>query len=1261
MEGTSTPGYELTLLIVSDMFTINICVVRSDFLWLSRDVPLEKCQVILVLILVYLSGEYIGTKSTCGKAPIYVGPVPKMSVNKNYKKSPSIVQTSTPLRTSEKDPLDVSGFMDQTVSPIVLKSVDEEQLVNIDEENHSNPPENGLQVEDQNRNVLNIKDIGNTTSDLSDKSVLDQSKLLLTPTSVVENGTIESSCLDEDNNPHDESEIIGVNGMKTIPTDSKSIDADDEETLVHSNATIDRDETLVDSKSVSDKDATQVIDKTTTDNENTRNFDTSTLDPDKTECFQTTTSDPDRTLSNPSGSPTAASVANKVNGLKADMGESEISDMGKNLNVEKLPESEIVEPSAPIHHDNRSKESEIIDGEECVEPPAPIPDDDRSEDSEIIDGEEVDNSEVKTSKQTIDKSMSTSYDNVIPDTEQFTKKKRLGTTRRVSVLTQKKVQNNDEKSSESESEEEHYYDYTVWKLGCPKCDDTFHSHSYYKQHLFKSHRITDVDRYPPVVLDKIYEKHHDPLWKYKYEGEHKCDDCEKAFMDFGNFLKHKPHCRKRTASDEEEAARSLYGLVYQHKMKGIPHVSPPRGRPKKRRSGMRTRSDSRSPVPSLKRSKIFDKKPVEAKFVGRKDPYKSKEQKEQKHEELDKSKEDSNDDTFEPEEFGPVSSEEPELAKLSPLPSIKRPRTRSMKRMCTQEKGNAATDSDGRDPLDILSQKIEKKYQEKKRNKGKKCKEPIPEDQENIQPAKKTTRKSEISDANEEVSKQGKKKTKKSEIIDESEAPSQPSNKKKKKSEAIDNSDSKSENSGRTKAEKKELGAATKRRLRSAGIEIPEEKEAPAADKKKGKGKKRNRSESSESHQISGETGENKKAQVNTRKRKAEIIEESKDEQTKAKNTKKSGKKTTKKPSKKQNDDDETYFTCHVCAVSFKDHSEYKMHKIKCTRVPKKHVCEKCGKGFNQKTLLRQHFNFRHTSKPKEFVCKLCKTAFELKKTLQEHNNRLHNSKDSKYLCDVCSRGFWHWGEFTLHRASHTGLKPFKCGRCGVKAFACAERLTKHLESCGKMNSVDCTKCGKLFSNERNLATHVSEVHDKEIQIECPLCIESVYYSTGGYYSHMRTKHNIGRKGQKLADVLLELQAKKDNLDKQKSSSEKDAVSSPEHDATKLEPDESIEKTASMENYFPDMSSENQDQTTLNETKDNKEEENKEDSKEEQNEAESMTGKEDNPDGNKKQESNKQQDREEPCPFPMCKGLVLANDEEYFKHLASVHNLHRGT
>ena len=55
-----------------------------------------------------------------------------------------------------------------------------------------------------------------------------------------------------------------------------------------------------------------------------------------------------------------------------------------------------------------------------------------------------------------------------------------------------------------------------------------------------------------------------------------------------------------------------------------------------------------------------------------------------------------------------------------------------------------------------------------------------------------------------------------------------------------------------------------------------------------------------------------------------------------------------------------------------------------------------------------------------------CGKSFELKKTLQEHNHRLHDAAGGKY--DFCSRSFWHLGEFTVHCALHTGVKPFKCG-----------------------------------------------------------------------------------------------------------------------------------------------------------------------------------------------------------------------------------------
>ena len=126
-----------------------------------------------------------------------------------------------------------------------------------------------------------------------------------------------------------------------------------------------------------------------------------------------------------------------------------------------------------------------------------------------------------------------------------------------------------------------------------------------------------------------------------------------------------------------------------------------------------------------------------------------------------------------------------------------------------------------------------------------------------------------------------------------------------------------------------------------------------------------------------------------------------------------------------------------------------------------------------------------------------------------------------RYLCDFCSRPFWHFGEFTVHRASHTGIKPFKCGRCGEKSFASAERLTKHLKRCGINNSIVCNKCGKGYSDAAGLATHIRDFHQTNTFWQCPFC-DRRYNSQGGYYGHLRSKHDIGRNGKSLSSALID-------------------------------------------------------------------------------------------------------------------------------------------
>ena len=125
-------------------------------------------------------------------------------------------------------------------------------------------------------------------------------------------------------------------------------------------------------------------------------------------------------------------------------------------------------------------------------------------------------------------------------------------------------------------------------------------------------------------------------------------------------------------------------------------------------------------------------------------------------------------------------------------------------------------------------------------------------------------------------------------------------------------------------------------------------------------------------------------------------------------------------------DETEDSFHCHICKKTFMNYNNFRAHKIKCWPTAKKHQCEKCGKGFDVKSIMQQHYDFWHTKKPKKFICEICKKSFELKKTLDEHNMCLHSKGSYKFQCDYCGRGFFHLNKFKMHRAGHT--KEYLCG-----------------------------------------------------------------------------------------------------------------------------------------------------------------------------------------------------------------------------------------
>ena len=73
-------------------------------------------------------------------------------------------------------------------------------------------------------------------------------------------------------------------------------------------------------------------------------------------------------------------------------------------------------------------------------------------------------------------------------------------------------------------------------------------------------------------------------------------------------------------------------------------------------------------------------------------------------------------------------------------------------------------------------------------------------------------------------------------------------------------------------------------------------------------------------------------------------------------------------------------FMCKICGKTFKDYNQIKAHKLLCMKLKKKYACSICSKGFTQKSMLENHFDYLHTNKPKKYRCKPCDKTFEQKK-----------------------------------------------------------------------------------------------------------------------------------------------------------------------------------------------------------------------------------------------------------------------------------------
>ena len=204
---------------------------------------------------------------------------------------------------------------------------------------------------------------------------------------------------------------------------------------------------------------------------------------------------------------------------------------------------------------------------------------------------------------------------------------------------------------------------------------------------------------------------------------------------------------------------------------------------------------------------------------------------------------------------------------------------------------------------------------------------------------------------------------------------------------------------------------------------------------------------------------------------------------------------------------DSRFFECHICHKAFRTHRYLHFVHIKRCHLglPIKYSCEKCNKGFVDKSSFENHKvthsdarNFTcefcgarfltpyalkvhvntHTME-KKYECEDCGSAFLRMCNLCAHRKRFHSSNDVKLVCEICGKSMATRKDLRRHQmAQHTKEKPFKCPHC-PRCYAAKESLKSHIRTHTGEKPYVCA-CGKAFHKSNVLRRHQRCVHEGE-------------------------------------------------------------------------------------------------------------------------------------------------------------------------------------
>ena len=190
-------------------------------------------------------------------------------------------------------------------------------------------------------------------------------------------------------------------------------------------------------------------------------------------------------------------------------------------------------------------------------------------------------------------------------------------------------------------------------------------------------------------------------------------------------------------------------------------------------------------------------------------------------------------------------------------------------------------------------------------------------------------------------------------------------------------------------------------------------------------------------------------------------------------------------------------FQCDECSSRFGQASNLRAHVKAMHRTERPYKCGVCPAAFPSQTSLASHVKMHTQGKP--YQCDKCPSAFPNPKYLHKHKKNTHLNNHF-YKSDMCITNL-RSAENNSQVNSDTDERPYQCDQCAI-SFKRPAHLTVHKRSHTRVKpTTECEICQKVFSTpqslEKHKKLHLTDKIEKVYRCDQPDCVQHFKHVTG--------------------------------------------------------------------------------------------------------------------------------------------------------------------